>query len=74
MPNGETTLYVVWAALCTLLSSVAFYRAMLQQTGGEWSAPLDDVFIHFDYAREAALGRPFHWSAGNGYSSGNTSI
>ncbi len=67
-------LYVAWAAICTLASSVAFYRAMLQQTGGEWSAPLDDVFIHFDYAREAARGHPFHWTAGNGYSSGNTSI
>jgi hypothetical protein len=47
---------------------------MLVQTGGEWSAPLDDVFIHFDYARATARGYPFQWSAGNGYSSGNTSL
>jgi hypothetical protein len=70
----SSALYVAWAAVCTLASAMAFYRAMLQQTGGEWSAPLDDVFIHFDYAREAARGHPFEWSAGNGYSSGNTSL
>jgi hypothetical protein len=39
-----------------------------------WSAPLDDVFIHFDYARATARGYPFQWSEGNGYSSGNTSL
>ena len=47
---------------------------MLHQTGGEWSAPLDDVFIHFDYARQTARGYPFSWSPGNGFSSGNTSL
>lgn len=51
-----------------------FYGYMLKQTGGEWSAPLDDVFIHFDYARATALGHPFEWTIGNGYSSGNTSL
>lgn len=39
-----------------------------------WSAPLDDVFIHFDFARSAARGFPFQWSEGNGYSSGGTSL
>jgi len=41
---------------------------------GQWSAPLDDVFIHFDFARSAARGHPFEWCAGNGYSSGGTSL
>jgi hypothetical protein len=41
---------------------------------GDWSAPLDDVFIHFDFARSTARGHPFQWSAGNGYSSGGTSL
>jgi hypothetical protein len=39
-----------------------------------WSAPLDDVFIHFDFARSWARGFPFEWSEGNGYSSGGTSL
>jgi len=67
-------LYAAWAGACTLASARLFYGYMLKQTGGEWSAPLDDVFIHFDYARAAAQGHPFEWVAGNGYSSGNTSI
>ncbi|MCH2109575.1 MAG: hypothetical protein MK135_09605, partial [Polyangiaceae bacterium] len=39
-----------------------------------WSAPLDDVFIHFDFARSIAEGHPFEWISGNGYSSGGTSL
>lgn len=66
--------YVVWTAYWTLASARSFYGYMLKQTGGEWSAPLDDVFIHFDYARATALGHPFEWTVGNGYSSGNTSL
>ncbi|MEI9941223.1 MAG: hypothetical protein WDO69_28730 [Pseudomonadota bacterium] len=41
---------------------------------GTWSAPLDDVFIHFDFARQTARGKPFQWSDGAGYSSGGTSL
>ena len=41
---------------------------------GSWSAPLDDVFIHFDFARQTAHGHPFQWSEGAGYSSGGTSL
>jgi hypothetical protein len=70
----EPALYVLWSGALTLGSVRAFYGYMLKQTGGEWSAPLDDVFIHFDYARSIAIGHPFEWVPGNGYSSGNTSI
>ncbi|MBS2019141.1 MAG: hypothetical protein JST00_40110 [Deltaproteobacteria bacterium] len=70
----DPVLYALWAAACTLGSARMFYGYMLKQTGGEWSAPLDDVFIHFDYARATALGHPFEWTVGNGYSSGNTSL
>lgn len=66
--------YVLWSALATIVCARDFYGYMLKQTGGEWSAPLDDVFIHFDYARSTALGHPFEWVVGNGYSSGNTSL
>jgi len=66
--------YLVWASALTLASARFFYGYLLQQTGGEWSAPLDDVFIHFDYARATARGYPFQWTEGNGYSSGGTSV
>ena len=67
-------LYALFAAVCTLTNARSFYGSLLKQTDGEWSAPLDDVFIHFDYARATAEGHPFEWVVGNGYSSGNTSL
>ncbi len=77
MPPPRRTPGFFFLAACAALvlaSARLFYGAMLEQTGGEWSAPLDDVFIHFDYARATARGYPFQWSEGNGYSSGNTSL
>ncbi|WP_437814570.1 hypothetical protein [Sorangium sp. So ce1078] len=73
-PRLDPVLFAVYAGACVLYAAVAFYSAMHQQTGGMWSAPLDDVFIHFDYARATARGYPFEWSEGNGFSSGNTSL
>src|SRR5439155_27355529 len=67
-------LYRFFAGACVVWSAALFYGAMHLQTNGVWSAPLDDVFIHFDYARASARGYPFQWCAGNGYSSGNTSL
>lgn len=71
--HTEPALYILWAALWALASARSFYGYLLKQTGGEWSAPLDDVFIHFDFARAAATGHPFEWVPGNGFSSGGTS-
>ncbi|HTJ84914.1 MAG TPA: hypothetical protein VL400_24520 [Polyangiaceae bacterium] len=73
-PEIDAKLFVIFATVCTAFVLGVFVEAMRGQTGGEWSAPLDDVFIHFDYARSTARGYPFEWSEGNGYSSGNTSI
>ncbi len=70
----DANLYAAWAFFCTIFVSTAFYGYLHTQTRGVWSAPLDDVFIHFDYARALARGYPFQWSEGNGYSSGNTSL
>ncbi len=50
------------------------FDAAKQGALGPWSAPLDDVFIHFDFARQAARGQPFEWTPGSGYSSGGTSL
>lgn len=52
----------------------AAFEKWVSKGHGPWSAPLDDVFIHFDFARSAARGYPFQWSEGNGYSSGGTSL
>lgn len=73
-PSIDRALYPLFTMACVLYAATAFYASMHAQTRGEWSAPLDDVFIHFDYARATARGYPFHWSEGNGFSSGNTSV
>ncbi len=52
----------------------AYEQLIAGSIQGPWSAPLDDVFIHFDFARSTAQGYPFQWIAGNGYSSGGTSL
>jgi hypothetical protein len=78
--------YLLFAAACTLWSAHLFFASLRFQLflseshqgfmsrTQPWSAPLDDVFIHFDFARAAARGYPFQWSEGNGYSSGGTSL
>lgn len=70
----EPTLWRAFAALTVLAAAAAFYWPALRRTGGAFPAPLDDVYIHFGFARSAALGHPFEWIPGNGYSSGGTSL
>jgi hypothetical protein len=70
----ESLAYLAFATAATAYAAAIWHGSMLAQTGGVWSAPLDDVFIHFDFARALARGHPFHWSEGNGYSSGGTSL
>jgi hypothetical protein len=73
-PRLDAVLYPLFAGGFVLYAALVFYGSLHRQTHGAWSAPLDDVFIHFDYARATARGYPFQWSEGNGFSSGNTSV
>ncbi|MBS2019113.1 MAG: hypothetical protein JST00_39970 [Deltaproteobacteria bacterium] len=50
-----------------------FWVPALPAAHGWFPTPLDDVYIHFDFARSMARGSPFEWIPGNGYSSGETS-
>lgn len=59
-------------ALITCALALLFWGPAAARTGGAFPAPLDDVYIHFDYARALAQGSPFAWIAGQGYSSGET--
>lgn len=61
-----------WAAIVGV--GLAFWLGALGRTGGHAPVPLDDVYIHFAFARSAAAGHPFEWIAGQGYSSGGTSL
>src|SRR6185436_5918592 len=70
---SEPLRFVVFAVFVTAALAAAFYVPALRRTG-PWPAPLDDVYIHFDFARSIAQGHPFEWIPGNGYSSGATSL
>lgn len=70
----EPTLWIAAAGLLVVAVGAAFYVPALLRTGGRFPVPLDDVYIHFGFARSAALGHPFEWIPGNGYSSGGTSL
>jgi hypothetical protein len=68
----DTRLFTAWACAVTLAVAARFYAPGRAASGGDWPAPLDDVFIHFAFARAWASGHPFEWIAGQGYSSGET--
>ena len=50
------------------------FRAVLQTTGGEAAVPLDDAFIHFQYARSFWEGRGFAYTPGAAPAAGATSL
>jgi hypothetical protein len=64
--------YVPAFAVSVVLGVICV-RAILQ-AAGEPAAPLDDTFIHLNYARGLAQGHFFSYVAGEGYSSGATSL
>jgi hypothetical protein len=61
-------------AFADVFHEPAKLEAAISGALGPWSAPLDDVFIHFDFARQTARGHAFEWTPGSGYSSGGTSL
>jgi hypothetical protein len=63
----------LWTWGVTLAVAAGFYAPAAAACRWEWPAPLDDVYIHYDFARAWALGHPFEWVVGQGYSSGETS-
>lgn len=64
--------FMAAAALAAAVGAV-FWLPARAAARGFFPAPLDDVYIHFDFARSLARGHPFEWLPGNGYSSGETS-
>jgi hypothetical protein len=56
-----------------LALGAAFWVPAIGAAHGWFPAPLDDVYIHYDFARSLAEGHPFEWIPGQGYSSGETS-
>jgi hypothetical protein len=65
----------VWLiVLAALFWGVLFFVVMLGSTGGHLSMPLDDSYIFFQYARQAAAGNWFHYQQDGSPSAGATSL
>lgn len=67
LPYAPVVLATFWLARMAT-------TAILAKNEGEPGVPLDDSYIHFQYARSLAEGRFFAFVPGEGYTSGATSL
>jgi hypothetical protein len=66
----------VWGLCCVLagLTFLFYASASLTAGRGQFIMPLDDVYIHFQYARQLAEGQPYIYNPGQPPTSGATSF
>ncbi len=64
--------YAIALAVSSAVAIVCLRRVL--ERAGEPALPLDDSFIHLQFAAELAKGHWFHYAPGAGYSSGATSF
>jgi hypothetical protein len=69
-------LLLIWGLFCATAGVifVGYVLASLAVGRGEFVLPLDDVYIHFQYARQLANGQPFVYNPGQPPTSGATSF
>ena len=74
LPRSSNLL--IWAVCCGVAAWVllAYACASLAAGRGEFLLPLDDVYIHFQYAKQLASGQPFVYNPGQPPTSGATSF
>ena len=65
--------YVV-AALLVLCTVAIFLQSTHKRTGTWLAAPLDDTFIHFQYAKQLSRGRVLQFNDGDSPTTGATSL
>ena len=70
----SATPVALFILILTLAESIAFAQAMHAGTNGRWILPLDDAYIHQQYARQIARGYFFRYNDQDPPSSGNTSL
>ena len=65
-----------WAALCTVvgMGALLYLSISLSVSADPLLMPLDDTYIHFQYARQMAAGQPFAYHPGAPATSGGTSL
>lgn len=67
---------LIWTLFCALAGAVflAYALASLAAGRGQFVMPLDDVYIHFQYAKQMANGQPYVYNPGQPPTSGATSF
>ncbi len=67
-----------WVLIIFIVVAIGIFTVFLginwSQANGEIVMPLDDVYIHFQYARQLALGEPYVYNPGDLPTSGATSF
>jgi hypothetical protein len=66
----------IWTLFCGVAGGVFCVYVLASLAGGQGKLlmPLDDVYIHFQYARQLALGQPYVYNPGQPPTSGATSF
>ena len=67
---------LLWLLCCALAGGtfLSYASASLRAGRGQFMMPLDDVYIHFQYARQLAAGQPYIYNPGQLPTSGATSF
>ena len=67
---------LIWLLFIVVTGAIffAYASSSLDAGHGEFVLPLDDVYIHFQYAKQIALGQPYIYNPGQPPTSGATSF
>src|SRR5204862_780193 len=65
---------MLWLAAGTTLISAVTFLLGVWGSAGHLAPPLDDTFIHFQYARQLAAGHPFQYNTSDLPSSGDSAF
>ncbi len=73
--SGRRSLFI-WTLFCVIAGAtfLVYTLTSLANGHGEFVMPLDDVYIHFQYARQMAMGQPYVYNPGLPATSGATSF
>ncbi len=65
---------LLWLSVATTIVTLTMFLSGLWGSDGHLAAPLDDTFIHLQYAQQLAAGHPFEYNTGDPPSSGDSSF
>ena len=68
--------HILFAVTCIWVAAIFLVYLSASVSGGQGDVlmPLDDTYIHFQYARQLAVGQPYQYNPGQPPTSGATSF